>query len=93
MQPITRFLFILMATILSTTACIAPVPLVEPIGTPVDRADNYDELTPEQQSILAELRNRGPVPELTNEVWINSEPLRLEDLRGQVVIVEFWTYG
>ena len=28
-----------------------------------------------------------------HEVWINSEPLRLEDLRGNVVIVEFWTYG
>ncbi|WP_372240763.1 redoxin domain-containing protein [Pseudomonas sp. CK-NBRI-02] len=24
--------------------------------------------------------------------WINSEPLTLEQLRGQVVLVEFWTY-
>lgn len=34
-----------------------------------------------------------PAPELTNEVWINSMPLRLADLRGKVVLVEFWTYG
>jgi thiol-disulfide isomerase/thioredoxin len=25
--------------------------------------------------------------------WINSEPLTLEALRGQVVLVNFWTYG
>lgn len=32
-------------------------------------------------------------PEFTNETWINSEPLRLADLRGKVVLIEFWTYG
>jgi hypothetical protein len=34
-----------------------------------------------------------PAPELTNDVWINSRPLRLGDLRGKVVLLEFWTYG
>ena len=35
-------------------------------------------------------------PEFTHRQaaeWINSEPLTLEKLRGQVVLVEFWTYG
>ena len=32
-------------------------------------------------------------PEFTNDTWINSEPLRLNDLRGKVVLIEFWTYG
>ena len=32
-------------------------------------------------------------PEFTNKTWINSEPLRLADLRGKVVLIEFWTYG
>ena len=32
-------------------------------------------------------------PEFTNGTWINSEPLRLKDLRGKVVLIEFWTYG
>lgn len=49
--------------------------------------------TEAQLRILAELPDNGPAPELLNKVWLNSEPLRLTDLRGQVVIVEFWTYG
>jgi len=32
-------------------------------------------------------------PEFTDETWINSEPLTLTQLRGRVVLVEFWTYG
>ena len=32
-------------------------------------------------------------PEFTNDTWVNSEPLRLKDLRGKVVLIEFWTYG
>ena len=32
-------------------------------------------------------------PELTAGYWINSEPLKLKDLRGRVVLIEFWTFG
>jgi thiol-disulfide isomerase/thioredoxin len=32
-------------------------------------------------------------PELATGEWINSEPLKLEGLRGRVVLVEFWTVG
>ena len=40
------------------------------------------------------LQNFGQAPELKNEVWINSDqPLRLADLRGNVVLLEMWTYG
>jgi len=40
------------------------------------------------------LTNLGPAPELTNDVWLNSpEPLRLADLRGNVVLIEMWTFG
>jgi thiol-disulfide isomerase/thioredoxin len=34
-----------------------------------------------------------PAPELRGERWLNSEPLRLESLRGRVVLVEFWTFA
>lgn len=55
-------------------------------------------LTVEQLLILAQLKDRGAAPELNNKVWLNTEsfgggPLQLTDLRGNVVIVEFWTYG
>jgi thiol-disulfide isomerase/thioredoxin len=32
-------------------------------------------------------------PELAAGEWINSAPLKLNDLRGRVVLVEFWTFG
>ena len=32
-------------------------------------------------------------PELAAGDWINSEPLKLKELRGRVVLVEFWTFG
>ena len=34
-----------------------------------------------------------PAPEVSNQVWINSQPLRLANLRGKVILLEFWTYG
>jgi thiol-disulfide isomerase/thioredoxin len=32
-------------------------------------------------------------PEIGDGKWINSCPLKLYDLRGKVVLVEFWTFG
>lgn len=32
-------------------------------------------------------------PDITNPTWLNSEPLHLADLKGKVVMVEFWTFG
>ena len=32
-------------------------------------------------------------PELAGDEWINSEPLKLGELRGRVVLIEFWTFG
>jgi len=40
------------------------------------------------------LENRGPAPELTNQVWLNTEhPLSIAKLRGKVVLLEMWTFG
>ncbi len=36
----------------------------------------------------------GPAPELVGIVkWINSEPLTLAQLRGKIVLLDFWTYS
>jgi thiol-disulfide isomerase/thioredoxin len=34
-----------------------------------------------------------PAPDINNKVWLNSTPQQLKDLRGKVVMVEFWTFG
>lgn len=42
----------------------------------------------------AMLRARPPeIPHQSADDWINSKPLKLDDLRGQVVVLNFWTYG
>jgi hypothetical protein len=47
-----------------------------------------------QTGSMPTLTNLGQAPELTNEVWLNSdEPLRLAGLRGKVVLLEMWTFG
>lgn len=39
------------------------------------------------------LKDFGPAPEFTGiENWINSAPLKQSELRGKVVLVDFWTY-
>ena len=43
---------------------------------------------------LVVLEDRGPAPEFTGLTdWFNSEPLTMEQLRGKVVIIDFWTFG
>lgn len=41
-----------------------------------------------------QLASLGQAPELANTTWINTEEsLRLADLRGQVVLLDMWTFG
>jgi len=47
-----------------------------------------------QSATKVELGDFGPAPELTNQVWLNvTNPLRLQELRGKVVLLEMWTFG
>ncbi len=32
-------------------------------------------------------------PEIKSSSWINTQPVSLENLRGKVTLVEFWTFG
>ncbi len=46
------------------------------------------------QSNSEELKDEGPMPSLDGAVaWINSPPLTREQLKGKVVLVDFWTYS
>jgi thiol-disulfide isomerase/thioredoxin len=43
---------------------------------------------------LANLQNLGPAPNIQGiSAWINSLPLNISQLKGKVVLVDFWTYS
>src|SRR5215204_6196263 len=47
-----------------------------------------------EQAASSSLRDFGQAPELAGlSNWINSDPLTLQQLRGKVVLVDFWTYS
>ena len=49
-------------------------------------------LTISGDAFVSPLQDR-PAPELADTTWINSAPLKLKELRGKVILLEFWTYG
>jgi cytochrome c biogenesis protein CcdA/thiol-disulfide isomerase/thioredoxin len=47
-----------------------------------------------RQSYRSSLPIEGTLPSLDGAVkWLNSEPLTAEQLRGKVVLIDFWTYS
>jgi len=77
------------------TAVMTPTETSTPTktSTPTATATSDAGLTPEQQALLAGLPSQGVAPELNNAVWLNSDPLKLADQRGKVVLLDMWTFG
>jgi hypothetical protein len=80
-------------TVATTTDLADPTvtPTIPPTATPTITPTQ----TPTPQPRAAVVANDyGKAPEINSEVWLNTDqPLQLEDLRGKVVLVDFWTYG
>jgi thiol-disulfide isomerase/thioredoxin len=52
-----------------------------------------DDPAPQARVEVAEVTS-GPAPNFKGiGTWLNSGPLNMSDLRGKVVMVNFWTYG
>ncbi len=50
-------------------------------------------LSPFRLHTTFESSQPAPAPDLAAGDWINSEPIKLNDLRGRVVLIDFWTFG
>ena len=84
------------STARSSTAGLSPAP------APTSSMDAPDSsstvVAPTTSTVpsenLPELENRGPHEELREiDGWLQSEVTSLEELRGNVVAVQFWTFG
>jgi len=74
------------------SALIAPT--IEPMSEAMSNPTAVPTSTPQQPAQpKIDLPDMGPAPELTGITqWFNSEPIALRQLRGKVVIVNFWTF-
>jgi cytochrome c biogenesis protein CcdA/thiol-disulfide isomerase/thioredoxin len=78
----------------STVAAIVPAGPTSPLASGPADARQEAMMTTEPEETALELDDLGPAPELTGiTAWINSRPLTMAELRGKVVLVEFWTFG
>ena len=57
----------------------------------VSRLTSGGQIIPSRS--MTEETKAPAAPEISNGMWINSEPLTLKSLHGRVVLMEFWTFG
>ncbi len=64
-----------------------------------DNDESFVPLSPNENAaandkdVLIAAGKAETAPPLTEGKWLNSEPTTLENLRGRVVLVDFWTFG
>ncbi len=54
----------------------------------------FTEAAAQESGLQDALPSPYPAPELRGlETWLNSNPLTLQELKGKVVLIDFWTYS
>jgi cytochrome c biogenesis protein CcdA/thiol-disulfide isomerase/thioredoxin len=67
---------------------------LRPVENPVAMTGGPSMMRARPGEPSGELPVEGPLPSLSGAVeWLNSKPLTAEDLKGKVVVVDFWTYS
>ena len=68
------------------------IPLeTNPLQSDNSSTDQSTELPTVPATLLPDM---GLAPDFDNEIWLNTDqPQNLANLRGRVVLVEFWTFG
>ena len=61
------------------------------VSAGISRLTSGGQMVPSQN--LTEETKAATAPEISNGLWINSEPLTLKGLHGRVVLIEFWTFA
>ncbi|HKV36067.1 MAG TPA: redoxin family protein [Pyrinomonadaceae bacterium] len=61
------------------------------VSTGISRLTSGGQMIPARS--VSEETKAAAAPEISNGIWINSEPLTLKSLHGRVVLIEFWTFA
>ena len=90
-----------MVRLLLVGGVVIVIAAVTAVAVPILRSMPEGTVAVDEPSVLEEFeatdRIGGLVGNFAPEFagisqWLNSEPLRMEDLRGEVVLIDFWTY-
>jgi thiol-disulfide isomerase/thioredoxin len=89
---------VLVAGLVAAVRWPRPSPVSQPAATPAPQisaaAAAHAAAQPEtRRDVLLDARSAGLAPQFAAGEWINSGPVKLEALRGRVVLVDFWTFG
>jgi cytochrome c biogenesis protein CcdA/thiol-disulfide isomerase/thioredoxin len=87
----------LTSTLPNWTNALQSLERANPVQQALSNLEGHDQVagdTSNPGGTQASLGDYGPAPEFTGiDHWLNSEPLTMAQLRGKVVLVDFWTYS